>query len=66
MKIRLGQSNRAFAVIVVFVLLAVMSVYLVSNAIALGVLKRELVSVEKAQKRQIERLALSKRKIPRE
>jgi hypothetical protein len=57
MKIPLRQSNDAFAVIVVFILITIMGVYVVSNAVALTQLKRELRNIEQAQKRQLELLA---------
>jgi hypothetical protein len=51
MRIRLQRSKDAFAVIVVFVLLTIMSVYVISNAVDLNVLKRELRNIEKLQER---------------
>lgn len=57
MRIAPQPAGQGFAVIIVFVLLTIMSVYVLSNAIALNQLKRELRNVEKVQKRALQEIS---------
>jgi hypothetical protein len=55
MRFSLEQRQSAFATLVVLLLLSIVSVYMLSNALALGRLRREVRSIESSHRKALVR-----------